>query len=56
MEVHRVRIESDGGFTVPQELLDTLEIMDGDVVSIEETINGIVLRKVKPDPHADPNQ
>lgn len=56
MQVHGVTIESDGGFTVPQELPDGLEITDGGLVSIEGTDNVIVLRKVNSDSIAYPNQ
>jgi len=46
----KAKIEEDGGFTVPQEILDSLQLKDGDLVTYEAQDGYLVLRKATEPP------
>lgn len=46
----KVRIEADRGFTIPREVLDGLQLKDGDPVAFEIRDEYLVLRKATETP------
>lgn len=45
MKAYKVMIEEDGGFTIPPELLERLQLKDGDAVTLEGNENEFIIRK-----------